>query len=239
MRAAAIHGDRTQAQRDRALEAFRDGEVQALVATDVAARGIHVDGVACVVHFDLPADAKDYVHRSGRTGRAGAAGLVVSFVAAPAQRGDARRCCAEPTSSPLVTRPAGEIAAHLAAFGDPIPVGLRGLTPPPPRATARSRGRPVAADLAVRLARDGPSSPTGATGRSGPRRGRSGRRPPARPDTREWRRRLRGVGAIGTVVGVRQVGARHVGEAHARSQQRQWTRPARRSTCRRPRRDAP
>ena len=56
------------------------GRVQALVATDVAARGIHVDDVACVVHFDPPADDKDYVHRSGRTGRAGAAGTVVSLV---------------------------------------------------------------------------------------------------------------------------------------------------------------
>jgi len=77
---AAIHGDRSQAQRQRALAAFQAGKVQALVATDVAARGIHVDDVGCVVHFDIPADAKDYLHRSGRTGRAGAAGVVVAFV---------------------------------------------------------------------------------------------------------------------------------------------------------------
>lgn len=77
---AAIHGGRTQGQRTRALEAFSSGSVQALVATDVAARGIHVDAVACVVHFDLPADAKTYIHRSGRTARAGASGLVVSLV---------------------------------------------------------------------------------------------------------------------------------------------------------------
>jgi superfamily II DNA/RNA helicase len=54
--------------------------VQALVATDVAARGIHVDDVSCVIHFDVPADAKDYVHRSGRTGRAGAEGSVIALV---------------------------------------------------------------------------------------------------------------------------------------------------------------
>jgi superfamily II DNA/RNA helicase len=78
--ALPIHGDRTQVQREKALAAFSAGRVAALVATDVAARGIHVDAVACVVHYDLPADAKDYVHRSGRTGRAGADGLVVSFV---------------------------------------------------------------------------------------------------------------------------------------------------------------
>jgi len=80
VRAAAIHGGRNQNQRTRALEAFTKGQVQALIATDVAARGIHVDGVACVVHFDPPEDDKTYLHRSGRTARAGAQGVVVSFV---------------------------------------------------------------------------------------------------------------------------------------------------------------
>ena len=79
--AAAIHGDKSQSQRERALNAFTRSKVQCLVATDVAARGIHVDAVACVVHFDPPADEKDYIHRSGRTGRAGAAGTVVSILA--------------------------------------------------------------------------------------------------------------------------------------------------------------
>jgi len=78
--AAAIHGDLSQGQRDRALHDFTNRRVEALVATDVAARGIHVDEVACVVHFDPPADAKDYTHRSGRTARAGSAGTVVSLV---------------------------------------------------------------------------------------------------------------------------------------------------------------
>jgi superfamily II DNA/RNA helicase len=80
VRATAIHGNRTQGQRERALESFADGKVDVLVATDVAARGIHVDGVACVVHHDPPADFKDYTHRSGRTARAGAEGIVVSLV---------------------------------------------------------------------------------------------------------------------------------------------------------------
>src|SRR5207249_2508374 len=78
--AAVLHGGRSQQQRDKALASFMAGRTAVLVATDVAARGIHVDDVGCVVHFDLPADAKDYVHRSGRTGRAGAAGQVVAFV---------------------------------------------------------------------------------------------------------------------------------------------------------------
>ncbi len=77
--AVPIHGGRSQGQRTRALSAFTDGKAQALVATDVAARGIHVDDVGCVIHFDVAGDHKDYVHRSGRTGRAGADGVVVSF----------------------------------------------------------------------------------------------------------------------------------------------------------------
>jgi superfamily II DNA/RNA helicase len=85
--AAPIHGGRSQGQRRRALESFAAGRTHALVATDVAARGIHVDGVACVVHFDPPEDHKAYLHRSGRTARAGASGVVVSLVA-DSQLGD-------------------------------------------------------------------------------------------------------------------------------------------------------
>jgi superfamily II DNA/RNA helicase len=80
IKAVPIHGGRSQAQRDRALAAFSAGKAQAMVATDVAARGIHVDNVACVLHFDIAGTDKDYLHRSGRTGRAGADGLVISFV---------------------------------------------------------------------------------------------------------------------------------------------------------------
>jgi superfamily II DNA/RNA helicase/cold shock CspA family protein len=90
VRSAAIHGNRSQGQRERALAAFADGKVRALVATDVAARGIHVDAVACVVHYDPPADFKDYTHRSGRTARAGANGTVVSLVSRDQQREVAR-----------------------------------------------------------------------------------------------------------------------------------------------------
>jgi superfamily II DNA/RNA helicase len=80
VKSAAIHGARTQAQREAALRSFKDGRVHALVATDVAARGIHVDAVGLVIHWDLPEDPKDYIHRSGRTARAGATGIVVSLV---------------------------------------------------------------------------------------------------------------------------------------------------------------
>lgn len=80
VKTGVIHGRRTQNQRDNALKAFVEGKTQALIATDVAARGIHVDGVDCVVHFDPPEDDKAYTHRSGRTARAGATGSVVSFI---------------------------------------------------------------------------------------------------------------------------------------------------------------
>ncbi|MEM9513357.1 MAG: DEAD/DEAH box helicase [Actinomycetota bacterium] len=88
--ATAIHGGRNQNRRTRALAEFADGRAQALVATDVAARGIHIDRVASVVHYDLPADPKDYIHRSGRTARGGEGGTVVALVP-PDQTKDARR----------------------------------------------------------------------------------------------------------------------------------------------------
>ena len=80
VKAAAIHGDLRQAQREKALSDFQSGKVKCLVATDVAARGIHVDDVDVVIHYDPPSDAKTYVHRSGRTARAGESGVVVSLV---------------------------------------------------------------------------------------------------------------------------------------------------------------
>ncbi|NNE96543.1 MAG: DEAD/DEAH box helicase [Acidimicrobiales bacterium] len=90
VQSAAIHGGRSQGQRTRALASFARGEVQALIATDVAARGIHVDGVAAVVHYDSPEDHKAYIHRSGRTARAGEGGVVVSLLL-PEQVRDAKQ----------------------------------------------------------------------------------------------------------------------------------------------------
>ncbi len=80
IRAAAIHGNRSQAQRERALTAFRDGTVDVLVATDVLARGIDISDVRYVVNFDVPAEPTDYIHRIGRTGRAGELGWAITFV---------------------------------------------------------------------------------------------------------------------------------------------------------------
>ena len=83
----ALHGGKTQAQRSRVLEAFKSGQTNALVATDVAARGIHVDDVSLVVHFDAPENHKDYLHRAGRTARAGAVGIVVTLATHKQRKG--------------------------------------------------------------------------------------------------------------------------------------------------------
>jgi ATP-dependent RNA helicase RhlE len=80
--AVAMHGDKSQSQRERALARFEAGRVRTLVATDVAARGIDVDGIAHVINFDAPADCEGYVHRVGRTGRAGRSGVGTTFVGA-------------------------------------------------------------------------------------------------------------------------------------------------------------
>lgn len=85
--AAAIHGNKSQSQRERALGAFRDGSLRILVATDIAARGIDVDGISHVVNFDLPNVPETYVHRIGRTARAGAEGIAIAFCT-PEERGD-------------------------------------------------------------------------------------------------------------------------------------------------------
>ena len=78
--ATAIHGDLNQVAREKALKRFRDGRIDVLVATDVAARGIDVEGVSHVINYECPDDEKTYVHRIGRTGRAGASGIAVTFV---------------------------------------------------------------------------------------------------------------------------------------------------------------
>ena len=79
VKATRIHGDRTQSQRNQALQGFQDGYYRVMVATDVAARGIHVEGIAHVVNYDLPQAPEDFIHRVGRTGRAGAQGTASTF----------------------------------------------------------------------------------------------------------------------------------------------------------------
>ena len=79
LRTAALHGDKSQDERLKALEAFKKGEVDLLICTDVAARGLDIKDVPAVFNIDIPFNAEDYIHRIGRTGRAGAEGLAVSF----------------------------------------------------------------------------------------------------------------------------------------------------------------
>jgi superfamily II DNA/RNA helicase len=142
--AGAIHGDLNQNQRQRALDGFSAGYPRVLVATDVAARGIHVDDVGLVVHFDPPNDHKDYLHRSGRTGRAGATGTVLALVD-PGQVREVARLHEAAGVSPARYRvqPGDPAVRDLATAGTPIP-------PPPPRperaasvpAGQPGRGRP-------------------------------------------------------------------------------------------------
>lgn len=89
IKAAAIHGNKSQAARQKALDAFRNATIKVLVATDVAARGIDIDGITHVVNFDMPSEPESYVHRIGRTGRAGANGIAISLCT-PEESGDLR-----------------------------------------------------------------------------------------------------------------------------------------------------
>jgi len=177
--AVAIHGDRSQGQRERALAAFRSGEAQALVATDVAARGIHVDGVACVVHFDPPGDEKDYVHRSGRTGRAGADGLVVSLVhhdVATAVR-SLQRALGHPltTTDPQLPDGPGPRPAHRRATPAAAPPATSGK-PRKPRTPRSSSGRASSTTTAARPGRTSQPSQPARTKPGKPRR-KPGRAP--------------------------------------------------------------
>jgi superfamily II DNA/RNA helicase len=156
--AAAIHGNLSQNQRQRAIDGFSAGSPRVLVATDVAARGLHVDDVDLVVHFDLPNDHKDYLHRSGRTARAGAAGTVVAF----AEPGQAREVAQLHRSAAVkatqVTVHAGHAAVReIAESGTPVVIRRR------PERSERSAGR-----TGERAGGGGPRRPRG----GGPRTGR-------------------------------------------------------------------
>lgn len=135
--AVAMHGGRSQNQRTRALQSFSSGRSQALIATDVAARGIHIDAVASVIHFDPPGDSKDYLHRSGRTARAGATGTVVSLVTGDQQR-NVRRMQRDLDLHAPIEAPRLEALNHGGhRVGEPAPVGPRRQAP-----TTRPDARP-------------------------------------------------------------------------------------------------
>jgi superfamily II DNA/RNA helicase len=101
--AVELHGNLSQNARERNLESFSDGSTKVLVATDIAARGIHVDDIALVVHVDPPAEHKAYLHRSGRTARAGSEGIVVTIMT-PDQVGDVKSLARAAKIEPIITR---------------------------------------------------------------------------------------------------------------------------------------
>jgi superfamily II DNA/RNA helicase len=162
--AVDLHGNLSQPARQRNLAAFGSGEVRVLVATDIAARGIHVDDISLVVHVDPPTEHKAYLHRSGRTARAGAQGLVVT-VATNEQRGDVRQLMRQAKITPRtasVTPGAADITDLTGPAADKV-------TPSPvvehraPQAPRKRRGGSGSRTSATRTA----------TPRSGGRRGGS------------------------------------------------------------------
>ncbi len=158
--AAELHGNLAQGARTRNLAAFTSGAVRAMVATDIAARGIHVDGIDLVVHADPPAEHKAYVHRSGRTARGGAGGTVVT-VQTPAQAAEVR----------TLMRQAGISAKAVpAAPGSAVVRAIAG-----PRAQRQAQA-PAARPASVHVPVDAPGASSGAAAASASFRGRGRRR---------------------------------------------------------------
>jgi superfamily II DNA/RNA helicase len=141
--AAELHGNLTQPARERNLASFASGAVRVLVATNIAARGIHVDGVGLVIHADPPSEHKAYLHWSGRTGRAGAAGMVVTLQT-PAQAGDVRALMRKAGVVPLAAtvKPGSALLRSIA--GKPA-----GPPAPQPRPAAAAPEAAASASLAT------------------------------------------------------------------------------------------
>lgn len=168
---APLHGGKTQSVRTKTLNKFREGRIQTLVATDVAARGIHVDGIDMVVNVDLPTGHKEYLHRGGRTARAGESGSVVSLVS-PNQRRLARR---------LLGDAGVEAKQHLVNPGDELLSTVTGaqepswepwVEPPEPEPARRGRGR----QRPRRNNQNRPRNDRRPNGERGERRGEGGER---------------------------------------------------------------
>ena len=157
--AAALHGGLTQGVRNRTLDQFKDGSVPVLVATDVAARGIHVDDVGLVVQADPPAEHKDYLHRAGRTARAGGKGAVVTLLLPHQRRGMMRMAeTAGVKAEPVRARPGDELVTELTGGTKPSGYPVKLPAPKPQRFSKGGGGK-----------RFGSSRP-GNRGSNGPRR---------------------------------------------------------------------
>ncbi|MFB7629432.1 DEAD/DEAH box helicase [Streptomyces sp. NPDC056149] len=166
VRAAALHGGRSQPQRNRTLEQFKNGQVTALVATNVAARGIHIDDLDLVVNVDPPADHKDYLHRGGRTARAGGSGSVVTLVL-PDQKRDVNRLMSDAGIRPRTARIKSSDAELATITGAREPSGVA-VTIEVPQPTTPAASRPD---------RKAGDKPGGRSGRR--RRGGGGAKPAA------------------------------------------------------------
>ncbi|MGW2589619.1 DEAD/DEAH box helicase [Streptomyces sp. NPDC001515] len=185
VRAAALHGGRSQPQRNRTLDQFKTGQVTALVATNVAARGIHVDDLDLVVNVDPPTDHKDYLHRGGRTARAGESGSVVTLVL-PDEKHEMNRLMRDAGIAPRTTRitSADEELTRITGAREPsgVAVVIEVPQPTPPkqrtgsgasRSGGRGRGRRSGGTAAT--TGDGGTRTTTGTGRSAGGRSAGGR----------------------------------------------------------------
>jgi superfamily II DNA/RNA helicase len=165
--AVELHGNLSQNARTRNLNDFHIGRASALVATDIAARGIHVDDVALVIHADPPADYKAYLHRSGRTARAGASGTVITL-ASSAQLGDVRHLTdaarVTPTTTQVTAANRVDLAALVAGTAAGVP-GTRAVTAaldPTVKSSRTTRGSaPARRPRPARAARHRGSRPSG------------------------------------------------------------------------------
>ena len=163
--AVELHGNLSQNARERNLESFADGSAKVLVATDIAARGIHVDDIALVVHVDPPAEHKAYLHRSGRTARAGSDGVVVTIMT-PDQVGDVKALARAAKIEPVITRVAPGHQAISSLVGAPA-----ALVRPSAAATAAAARPQGAPHRSARPAHAG-AAPSGQRNRSRAPRGR-------------------------------------------------------------------
>ncbi|MEE1793285.1 DEAD/DEAH box helicase [Streptomyces sp. BE308] len=145
VRAAALHGGRSQPQRNRTLDQFKNGQVTALVATNVAARGIHVDDLDLVVNVDPPTDHKDYLHRGGRTARAGESGSVVTLVL-PEEKREMTRLMQDAGIDPRTTRikSSDEELTRITGAREPSGIAIVVEVPQPtqPKPRTRTAGAP-------------------------------------------------------------------------------------------------
>ncbi|MFM9445052.1 DEAD/DEAH box helicase [Streptomyces acidiscabies] len=183
VRAAALHGGRSQPQRNRTLDQFKTGQITALVATNVAARGIHVDDLDLVVNVDPPTDHKDYVHRGGRTARAGGSGTVVTLVL-PEQKREVTRLMSDAGIRPRTSRIVSTDPELSTITGAREPSGVA-VTIEVPQPAAPQRGTGSGSGGSSRRRRRGggggaasasasAGAPGKSEGRGGERRGRGG-----------------------------------------------------------------